>query len=141
MNKHVNVIKPTLLMTSKTFLALALILTPIVALAQTIAPANSLGAVAEIVIRSFSSLAKLITAVSYVAGMGFAIGSIMKFKAHKDNPTQVPVGTPIALIFIAAALIYLPTIFTVVGASLFGSSIEQQVGGVGGESKFSYGGF
>ncbi len=102
-------------------------------------PANSIGAVADTVIKSFASLAKLITAVAYVAGMGFAIGAIMKFKAHKDNPTQVPIGTPIALIFIAAALIFLPTIFTVAGATLFGSgAAQEQVGGTAGKTSFTY---
>jgi hypothetical protein len=37
-----------------------------------------------------------------------------------DNPTQIPIGTPIALIFIAAALIFLPTIFNVAGGTIFG---------------------
>jgi len=93
------------------------------------APSGSLGEMAAIIIQSFENLAKLITAVSYVLGMSFAIGAIMKFKAHKDNPTQVPVGTPIALLAIAAALIFLPTIFAVVGDTLFGSTIKQEVGG------------
>ena len=69
-----------------------------------------------------SNIAQLITAGSYVAGMAFAIGAIAKFKAHKDNPTQIPVGTPIALLFIAAALIFSPTIFSIGGNTLLGSS-------------------
>lgn len=101
------------------------------------APSGSIGAVAKQVVQSFQDLAKLITAVSYVAGMGFAIGAIMKFKMHKDNPTQVPIGTPIALIFIAAALIFLPTIFKVAGDTLFGSGgTKQMVGGTSGTSTF-----
>ena len=31
--------------------------------------------------------AQLLTSGSYIAGFGFAIASILKFKAHKDNPT------------------------------------------------------
>jgi intracellular multiplication protein IcmD len=71
---------------------------------------------------SFNSVAKLITAGSYLAGLGFSIGAIMKFKQHKDNPTQVPIGTPIALVFIAAALLFLPTILGVTGQTMFGTS-------------------
>lgn len=44
----------------------------------------------------------------------------MKFKQHKDNPTQVPIGTPIALVFIAAALLFLPSILSVTGSTMFG---------------------
>jgi intracellular multiplication protein IcmD len=99
-------------------------------------PSGSIGAVAKQVVASFQDLAKLITAVSYVAGMGFAIGAIMKFKMHKDNPTQVPIGTPIALIFIAAALIFLPTIFKVAGDTLFGTGTTELVGGTSGVATF-----
>lgn len=96
---------------------------------------QTIGSLASNVTASLSNLAKLITAGAYVAGFGFAIGAILKFKAHKDNPTQIPVGTPIALIFIAAALIFLPSIFGVAGQTLFGSTSGQ--GGVSGVSKFS----
>ena len=85
---------------------------------------GSLGGLAARVTTSFGNVAKLITAGAYVAGMGFAVGAIMKFKAHKDNPTQIPVGTPIALLFIATALIFLPEVFKVAGTTLFGSQID-----------------
>jgi len=94
------------------------------------APEGSVGAVAQQITTSFGALAKLITAGAYIAGMGFAVGAIMKFKAHKDNPTQIPIGTPIALIFIAAALIFLPEIFKVTGVTLFKEG--AQTGGIQG---------
>ncbi|HET6894174.1 MAG TPA: hypothetical protein VFH72_02230 [Candidatus Baltobacteraceae bacterium] len=68
-----------------------------------------------------SALAKLITAGSSIAGLAFGLGAILKFKQHKDNPTQTPFSTPIALVFIAAALIFLPAVFQVSSATLFGS--------------------
>lgn len=81
----------------------------------------TIGGVASLITRSFRQLAKLITAASYLSGLGFAIGAIMKFKQHKDNPTQIPVGTPIALLFIASALLFLPSVLGVSGMTLFGS--------------------
>lgn len=72
----------------------------------------SLGSMASTITSSFTNLTKLITAGSYVAGLGFSIGAIMKFKQHKDNPTQIPIGTPIALVFVAAALLFLPSLAT-----------------------------
>ncbi len=81
-----------------------------------------LGTVAGNVTSTFVEVAQLITAASYVAGLGFAVGSILKFKAHKDNPQQITVGVPIALMFVAAALIFLPSMFDVAGGTLFGSS-------------------
>jgi intracellular multiplication protein IcmD len=61
------------------------------------------GELADSISSSFTNLTKLITAGSYIAGLGFSIGAIMKFKQHKDNPTQLPIGTPLALVLIAAA--------------------------------------
>lgn len=87
--------------------------------AATASSSNSTMAnLAENVSGSFTNLTKLITAGSYLAGLGFSIGAIMKFKQHKDNPTQIPIGTPIALIFVAAALLFLPTILATTGATI-----------------------
>lgn len=80
----------------------------------------TIGGVASLITKSFRNIARLITAASYLSGLGFAIGAIMKFKQHKDNPTQIPVGTPIALLFIASALLFLPNILGVSGVTLFG---------------------
>lgn len=93
----------------------------------------TIGEVAKKITDSMSNLAKLITAASYVSGFGFAVGSILKFKAHKDNPTQIPVGTPIALFFIAIALVFLPTVMSGIGVTAFGTS--AQTGGVAGVDK------
>jgi intracellular multiplication protein IcmD len=91
----------------------------------------SVGDVAKQITASFEGLAKLITASSYIAGMGFALSAILKFKQHKDNPTQIPVGTPIALLFIAAALIFLPSIFSTANQTLFsGAGISAGISGI-----------
>lgn len=87
--------------------------------------AETLGTIATTVIKSFIGIARLITAGSYLAGAAFAMGAIMKFKQHKDNPTQNPVGTPIALVFIAAALMFLPTLYNAAGVTVFGGSAQS----------------
>jgi intracellular multiplication protein IcmD len=84
------------------------------------AETKTLGDMADNLTKVFPSFVKLVVAISYIAGIGFAAAGIMKFKQHKDNPTQVPLGGPIAMIFIAAALIYLPTIIQSTGATVFG---------------------
>lgn len=89
------------------------------------ADSQNLGSVAQNVTGSMKDVAELITAAAYVAGLGFAVAAILKFKAHKDNPQQIPVGTPIALLFIAAALIFLPSLLGVSGQTVFGSSAES----------------
>jgi len=84
----------------------------------------SVGTVAATVTNSVGNIARLITASSYVAGMAFVVGAIVKFKTHKENPTQIPIGTPIALLFVGAALIFVPTVFRVSGQTMFGASGE-----------------
>lgn len=78
---------------------------------------------------NIGSVAKLITGASYVAGLAFSIGAIMKFKAHKDNPTQTPISTPIVLLFVAAALLFIPAIFSSTGVTLFESYSSAVVDG------------
>lgn len=71
---------------------------------------------------NLKEVVQLITALAFVAGVAFAIGGIVKFKAHKENPTQVQIGVPISLLFIGAALIFIPGVFTATGTTLFGGS-------------------
>lgn len=99
-----------------------------------LAAVSGVGSVATTITGNLAAIAKLITAGSYVAGMAFAVGAIVKFKAHKDNPTQIPIGTPIALLFVGAALIFIPTVFKVSGGTMFGSS--GTVAGVSGVTSF-----
>lgn len=99
-----------------------------------LAEISGVGSVAAQATTNIAAVARLVTAASYVAGMAFVVGAIVKFKAHKDNPTQIPIGTPIALLFVGAALIFIPTVFKVSGSTLFGGSGE--VAGVSGITSF-----
>lgn len=89
-----------------------------------------IGAVAKNVSSNLGNIAKLITAGSYVAGMGFGVGAIVKFKAHKDAPTQTALSVPIALLFVAAALMFIPSVFSSAGKTLYGTS--GSVAGISG---------
>ncbi|KGP63819.1 hypothetical protein EP47_12365 [Legionella norrlandica] len=86
----------------------------------TLVTKTDLGGVSSHITASLVSLTKFMTAGSYLAGIAFAIGAIIKFKQHKDNPTQIPIGTPIALIFIACMFLFLPSTLDVIGGTLFG---------------------
>ncbi len=94
----------------------------------------TLGGVASQVTSSFGAVAQFMTASFYLLGLGFMGSAIFKFRAHKDNPTQIPVGTPIALTFIGAAFLFTPSLFGTAGMTLFGSGASSA--GVGGVSSF-----
>ncbi len=83
------------------------------------AGSGGVGDVAKTVTGNLSNIANLIGAAAYVAGIAFALTGLMKFKAHKDNPQQTPLSQPIVLIMIAAGLIFLPSMITAAGGTLF----------------------
>jgi len=97
------------------------------------AGAQTLGGVAAQVTESMSNLAKLISAASYVAGVGFALMGMLKFKAHKDQPQQVPLSQPIVLLCISAGLIFLPSFIKTAGQTLFKGGQASNAEGTGGE--------
>lgn len=103
------------------------------------AEAQTFGSIAANITGSFASIVKLITGISYLAGVGFGAAGIMKFKQHKDNPTQIPLGQPVALLFISAALIWLPMLIQSAGVSIFGASggTSAGAGGASGRDIFT----
>ena len=98
--------------------------------------ALTIGTMAASVTKTFVNIGLLITSGSYIAGLAFSVGAIMKFKQHKDNPTQIPIGTPISLVLIAAALLFMPTLLKSIGSTMFGTATTAGSKGVsiGGSS-------
>lgn len=103
--------------------------------AEALAAVSGIGEIASNITGNLKAVAKLITAGSYVAGMAFAVGAVAKFKQHKDNPTQIPLSTPIVLLFVGIALIFIPAVFQAGGGTLFKSS-GATTGGISGTVSF-----
>jgi len=93
---------------------------------------QTIGSIADNVTGTMGSVAKLITAASYVAGIAFALLGMFKFKAHKENPTQTPLSQPIVFIAIAAGLIFLPSIIGTAGGTIFCGSGKKATASGGG---------
>lgn len=85
---------------------------------------QTIGDVASGITAGFTNITLLITGGCYIAGLAFAITAILQFKQHKDNPTQITVGKPISLVFIAAALLFMPSVMKVAGGTMFGTSAD-----------------
>lgn len=83
--------------------------------------ANDIAAIANTVTGEFKSIGQLMAATAYLAGFGMTIAAIFKFKQHKDNPQQVPMGTPITMLLVGIVLIFLPNIIQPAGTSIFGA--------------------
>lgn len=95
---------------------------------------TTIGNLATNITQSFTSLGQLILAISFVAGLGFTMAAIFKFKQHKDNPTQIPLGTPIAMLAIGIVLMFLPGIIKPAGTTIFGGEAQTAGGGLTGSA-------
>ena len=49
------------------------------------AEAKTIGDMADSVAGNFEAIVKMLVGLAYVAGIGFGISAIFKFKQHKDN--------------------------------------------------------
>jgi hypothetical protein len=98
-------------------------------LANAAGTGSGIAAIATQVQSQFSAITFMITSASYLAGIFLIVASILKFKAHKDNPQQVAVGIPMTMFFVGAALVYLPSLVTTAGNTLFASSSTAGITG------------
>lgn len=83
---------------------------------------ESLGQVIGRVESNVLTVARLMVLISYVSGVGFAMAGVLQFKAHKDNPAQVPLSKPIVYVCVGAFLLFLPQLMGTAGKSVFGDN-------------------
>lgn len=83
---------------------------------------GGIGSIAYNVTQNVSAVIGAMLAICYIAGLGFFIGGIVKLKAHKDTPTQVPLSTGIVWCFLGMLLLALPSFIGALNKTLFGVS-------------------
>ena len=76
---------------------------------------------------TFQSLGKIMLFAASISGLGFAIMGLLKFKAYKDNPAQIPLSTPIILIAVSSGLLFLPTVAMISGSGIFGTDAKSPI--------------
>ncbi len=93
-----------------------------VAAAQT----GDVGGVANRVASQFDSLADLLGAAAFLAGVGFVVFGIFKFYNYSKNPQdpQNKVGSAVMLVVAGAMMIAVPTVAGVGVVSIFGTGAE-----------------
>ncbi len=89
---------------------------------------GGVGGILTNITNNMQDIGALTVSVGFVAGIAFFIAAIFKFKAHRDAPQQNPVGTPFTLLICGVALVFLPTLISSGGATLFGSSDVEKAG-------------
>ncbi len=96
------------------------------------AQTGNIGSVAENVQGQFGSLADLLGAAAFLAGVGFVVFGIFKFYNYSKNPQdpQNKVGSAVMLVVAGAMMIAVPTVAGVGVVSIFGEdSTRVQIEG------------
>lgn len=91
-----------------------------------------IGGMAESINSTFTAIASLIGGASYLFGLCFTTAGLFKFKQHRDNPQQVQLGSCFTLLGIGILLIFMPSLVTQAGETVFSSGGTSA--GAGGSS-------
>jgi len=92
---------------------------------EAIFAADDLKTVSNRIQENIVVVANLLVIVAYVSGVGFALAGIVQFKAHKDNPAQVPLSKPLVYIAVGAFLLFLPQLLKSAGQTIFGTTEDS----------------
>jgi len=68
----------------------------------------SLGQLSTNLMGPVSVLAELLYKICYVLGAMFILGSVLQYKNHRDNPSQIPISRPILLLVFGLIFIGFP---------------------------------
>ncbi|MCD6055635.1 MAG: icmD [Gammaproteobacteria bacterium] len=86
--------------------------------------AVSLGDIANNLLEPTRGITQLMYGVSYVAGAGMIIMALTQYKAHRDNPSQVRLGTPIAFFIFGVVFLMIPALSQHSASSVYVSQKE-----------------
>lgn len=71
---------------------------------------TSLGGAAGNVLVPMTFIANTFYNICFVLGISFIIGAGVRYKEHRDNPTQAPISGPVALLIFGLIFIAIPII-------------------------------
>jgi intracellular multiplication protein IcmD len=98
----------------------------------------NIGDMAASINSTFTQISSLVGGASYLFGLVFTVAGLFKFKQHRDNPQQVPIGTCFTLLGIGVLMIFLPNLITQSGSTIFSSGTTS--GGASGSGFADIGG-
>ncbi len=87
----------------------------ILAITNTYADSLSVGDMADWVMGPVNGLGKVLGYICLIGGIGMILGSFLQYKAHRENPSQVRLTTPVFLFVVGVILIILPFVGVLVG--------------------------
>ena len=97
----------------------------------------TIGTMATKVSSTFKDIGQMIIGIAFVAGLGFGVAAIFKFKQHKDNPQQNTVGTALTILSLSIGLVFISGFYKPLGRMMFGNhNVDRYVAGHTGD--YSY---
>lgn len=99
-----------------------LLLLPFITLNAVAEQASDLSSMVGQLQSQIATVVNLFGAVAFVAGIGFLLAGILKFKNFRDNPQQVPLSAPITYLIIGSLLVFLPSLVKIGGETMGVSS-------------------
>ncbi len=103
------------------FLAYAAMAAVLMTVAMDPAMAQGLNRVTGTVKDQMPGVVDILSAIAYIAGVGFGIKAALKLKEHNESKGQIPLSQPITLGIVAALLLALPTFLSVAKEGVFGT--------------------
>lgn len=80
---------------------------------------------------SFDPISIMLGGAGYLGGIAFGAAAALKFKQHRDNPTQVSIGFPLVYLTIAVGLVYMPSLLSEGRNTLFSDTGEESSAYIG----------
>lgn len=90
-------------------------------IAQPVLAVSTINDIADHIWMQLCAVRVTLLQLSFVVGMCFLFAAMFKFKQHKDNPTQNPVGGPLMYVLIATLLMYIGNFELPLKQTLYGA--------------------
>lgn len=94
---------------------IATIFSSILLITKSYAGGMSVGDIADWTMGPINGLGKVFGYICLIGGIGMILGSFLQYRAHRENPSQVRLSTPVFLFVVGVILAILPFIGVLVG--------------------------
>lgn len=95
---------------------------------------QNIGSMFQRLFNNQMSFTELFSGFLKMCSFGFFIATVLKFKQYKENPTQIPISTPFALLMVTVLASTSFMIIDPVSTTLFGDNINNDCSGLPGSS-------
>lgn len=96
---------------------------------------ENLGNIFEGLTKEKNTYKEILVDFLQLCSFGFFIATVFKFKQYKDNPTQIPVSTPFALLMVTILAYTSTLIIKPATETLFGGDVDNTCTGLPGTDR------